>query len=398
MSESVPDMSKRNHALDASRGIALMLVMWYHAGAMPAAERAWVGPLAYVHDAVLRVGWVGMDCFFVMSGFLVGGLLFSAYKKHGRLDVGRFYLRRGFKIWPTFYVLWVFTLVFGEAIGRPVTAARVAAEGLLVQNFIPGMWVHTWSLGLEEQFYILLPLILLGAMRLSRGRGDAFAVMPAVYAVVLAGVLAARVVTVARLPGWGLYTHYTPTHLRFDELMLGVLCAYWYHFRRESLRRWVATRRWVFWVVGAAGLSVPVWSGLQSTFVVVAGYTLTAVGFAAVMMLMVEPTGGRAEAGRPSWWVRGCAFVGIHSYSIYVFHQPVRWTGGAVIRWAAGREATWWEYAALVFPVAIVVGIVLARMIEMPLLVWRDRVAPSRSGGILGSGEPLSSHRPTARD
>jgi peptidoglycan/LPS O-acetylase OafA/YrhL len=399
VSEPALGSSKRNVALDAARGCAAMLVMWLHMGPMPAAVRVQVGPLAHVHDAVQRVGWVGMDCFFVISGFLVGGLLFAEYARTGRLRVGRFYLRRGLKIWPAFYVLWVFTVVCGGWMGRPVNARTMAAEGLFVQNIVPGMWVHTWSLGLEEQFYLVLPVVLwIGLMVSKKARGapasiaetakewrvtrDAFSWVPWVYVATLVAVIGARVWTVAKFPGWGIYSHYTPTWVRFDELMLGVVCAWWYHCHRASLRRCVGRWRWVFWVIGVAGLSVPVWFLLQSRFVTIAGYTLAAVGFASLMMLMVETGRDQAEPRR-AWWVRCLAFVGIHSYSIYVFHQPVRWVGAALIKQFAGREATWWELGALVFPVAVVVGIVLARVIEMPVLALRDRVVPSRSGAML---------------
>ncbi len=449
MNKASTENPKRNYALDAWRGGLLMIVLWYHAGPMPEVERARIGVLALVHDAVRQVGWATMDCFFAMSGFLVGGLLFAAYKKHGELGIGRFYVRRGMKIYPAFYLLWALTVVFGERIGVMVTGERMAVEGLFVQNFWRGLWVHTWSLGVEEQFYLILPVVLWAVMRKCQVSSaecrvedaaarqgaivDPFRAVPWVYGVTLVGVVAARVWTVMHYPPPGggaggdlnLYKQFTPSYLRMDEPMIGVVCAWWYHFHREHLRRTVRRWWWAFVAVGLVGLAAPCVFAIGSAFTLLAGFTVVSVGFAAWMMLMVggESAGRRAQgadvqgeepprSGGPPWvWVRALAFVGIHSYSIYVFHQPVRWAGGAMIRHFAGREPTWWEYAALVFPVAVVVGIGIARVIEMPVLALRDRVVPSKSGEMLGEGAPLSPLRgsgagaagdsgltPTARD
>jgi peptidoglycan/LPS O-acetylase OafA/YrhL len=93
----------RVRQLDILRAIAVLLVLGRHEHA----NALW-----------RRCGWVGVDLFFVLSGFLISGLLFSEYKKRGRLDLPRFYIRRGLKIYPSFYVLILATFLVSMHFGR----------------------------------------------------------------------------------------------------------------------------------------------------------------------------------------------------------------------------------------------------------------------------------------
>ena len=95
--------------LDVLRGIAIVLVLGSH---MPAS------------DLWSQIGWVGVDLFFVLSGFLVSGLLFNEYKKHGQIRLGRFLIRRGFKIYPAFYFLILVTIAIRLRSPRIASARR----------------------------------------------------------------------------------------------------------------------------------------------------------------------------------------------------------------------------------------------------------------------------------
>src|SRR5689334_9337029 len=88
---------KRLASIDFLRGIAVILVLFRH---------HWVGI-----DALQHIGWVGVDLFFVLSGFLVSGLLFAEEKKYGKVERFRFLVRRGFKIYPLFYLSLVLTFI-----------------------------------------------------------------------------------------------------------------------------------------------------------------------------------------------------------------------------------------------------------------------------------------------
>jgi peptidoglycan/LPS O-acetylase OafA/YrhL len=108
--------------------------------------------------AWFRIGWIGVDLFFVLSGFLISGLLFLEYRSAGELKLARFFLRRGLKIYPAFWAM-LFASVLGLVLaGKSVRGIAIAGELLFVQNYTQSIWEHTWSLAVEEHFYLLLPL------------------------------------------------------------------------------------------------------------------------------------------------------------------------------------------------------------------------------------------------
>src|SRR5262249_41464929 len=148
---------KRLPQLDILRGIAILMVLGSH----PVAkldEAGWFRPLAHLWG---YTGWTGVNLFFVLSGFLVGGLLFAEWRATGRLNPGRFVIRRMFKIWPSYYF---FLGILVAITMRAGWDHRILLPFFLhMQNYwgdIGAIAPHTWSLAVEEHFYILLPLIL----------------------------------------------------------------------------------------------------------------------------------------------------------------------------------------------------------------------------------------------
>src|SRR5829696_1301944 len=100
--------------LDLFRTAAILLVIAYHYG--PAVPPLPLG-LERLLGAVVHRGWMGVDLFFVISGFLIAGLLFSEFKSHGEIDLKRFFIRRGLKIYPAFYVLIFATVAVNWLLG-----------------------------------------------------------------------------------------------------------------------------------------------------------------------------------------------------------------------------------------------------------------------------------------
>ena len=113
-------MVKRDPGLDLLRCLAVILVMFRH---------------YYVTDWLTRGGWIGVDLFFVLSGFLVAGLLFKEYQRTGRVNGTRFLIRRGFKLYPAFWFVLFLNgwYLFHKGIG--FSGKQVAAELLFIQNF-----------------------------------------------------------------------------------------------------------------------------------------------------------------------------------------------------------------------------------------------------------------------
>src|SRR5215469_2047732 len=113
--------------LDILRGVAVLLVLACHCRAS---------------EFLLRSGWV--DLFFVLSGFLVSGLLFVEHQRTGRIRIWRFFARRGFKIYPAFYFFIGLTLLFNALHSKPPEISSLIRELVFIQNYGPAIWPHTW--------------------------------------------------------------------------------------------------------------------------------------------------------------------------------------------------------------------------------------------------------------
>jgi peptidoglycan/LPS O-acetylase OafA/YrhL len=114
-----------------------------------------------------KIGWIGVDLFFVLSGFLVPGLLFHEFKEHGRINFRRLVLRRGLKIWPAFYTYILITAALVEFIQYHRAGAfpwrQFITTSLFLPNYFPNdsrFFAHIWSLAVEEHFYLILPFVL----------------------------------------------------------------------------------------------------------------------------------------------------------------------------------------------------------------------------------------------
>ena len=107
------------------------------------------------------MGWIGVDLFFVLSGFLVSGLLFNEIKNTGKVNPKLFLIRRGFKIYPAFYFFFFSTLAIRYLINDLMfPLPKILSEIFFLQSYLDNIWLHTWSLAIEEHFYIFIAILL----------------------------------------------------------------------------------------------------------------------------------------------------------------------------------------------------------------------------------------------
>lgn len=215
--------------LDLLRLAAVMLVLGRHVGTPP---ETWS-----TFQAWCRGGWIGVDLFFVLSGFLVSGLLFSEYKSRGHLSIGRFYMRRGWKIYPPFYALIAATVVLRTAVDWPFTWQSLLSEMVFTQSYVHGLWNHTWSLAVEEHFYLILPLVLVLVLRLNRGSATPLKPVLALAGCVAVAALVMRLANWYYRPAYSNLSHLFSSHLRLDSLFFGVAIAYAISFPHEQIPR-----------------------------------------------------------------------------------------------------------------------------------------------------------------
>jgi peptidoglycan/LPS O-acetylase OafA/YrhL len=328
-------------------------------------------------DAWHRGGWVGVDLFFVLSGFLVSGLLFSEYRSRGKLSLGRFYMRRGWKIYPPFFALIAITWLVNPLFGLPLGIYALASEVTFLQAYFPGLWNHTWSLSVEEHFYILLPLVLTAVLALNRRSREPFRPLFAITAAVGVLVLAARVLTWRCGGPFDYRVHLFPTHLRLDSLLFGVAIACAYHFHADAfVARLEPWRRQL--VAGGLLLLAPAFLfKLEDTpFVSTIGLTIFYIGSG---MLLVGVLLSRLPAGRT---ITLLAALGAYSYSIYLWHMPVMEWGVPLLERAAGATFPFALRMPIYLVGSLLVGVAMAKVVEMPALKLRDRWFPSRSAAL----------------
>jgi peptidoglycan/LPS O-acetylase OafA/YrhL len=385
--------SKRALGLDVLRGVAVLLVLVHH----PAVEPHTAGvftPLAIVME---RFGWTGVDLFFVLSGFLVGGLLFKEIKATGRLDVKRFLIRRGFKIWPSYF------LFLAVAFVQQVRNNHSDSIGMIARQWLPNLvhvqnyrdmttpvllYVsHTWSLAVEEHFYLALPLLLLLLLKSRRTGGPVIQIsaIPLIAAALVIGCLALRLVQNLNAALYVPYHQLTPTHLRIDSLFLGVLLAYLTCFQQGALAPLIRHKHWLV-VAGVVLVSPMLYFRLEDRFTYTIGYTLLLLGYGAILLAIVNSPGmgegvARSVASVPA---RAVAMAGFFSYSIYLWHPNlaqrylITWMSHGLfgglnpsLRWVVGMLV----YIALSFAV----GALMAGLIEIPGLLIRERWFPART-------------------
>lgn len=319
------------------RGIAILLVLFSH----------------YPYVNWMRAGWIGVDLFFVLSGFLISGLLFSEVKREGSIAIGRFLLRRGFKIYPSFYVFIGLT-----ALLLPVLRSHFLAHAFFLQSYYPAdmsIWVHTWSLAVEEHFYLVLPFVitlLVSARRLHW--------IPWIAFVLIICCFVLRFESAA--------PHLWASHLRMDALFAGVAIGYVFHFAPEKFS---AVSRWYLLPI-AALFVVPAYTGPMGNRAVSAVMTTNLIGFSLLLIWAL------ARRFRYCGWL---AKLGTYSYSIYIWHQLV------ARLWQPLKHASFlglWGYIAT----ALVIGIAAARLVEVPCLALRERLAPARLAAGPSSREP----------
>jgi peptidoglycan/LPS O-acetylase OafA/YrhL len=367
--------------------MAVLLVMFNHGGG-----DIWPG--------LARKGWVGVDLFFVLSGFLISGLLFGEYKSHGSINFGRFFIRRGLKIYPAFYAfLFLSQAVAYIAFRSTAPLAHYLPELFFVQNYWHGIWDHTWSLGVEEHFYIFLPLLLLCLLRFSSEQRDPFRILPRLFVTVAILCVFFRAISVCFAPP-NYHMAYTASHNRMDALFFGVLLGYYYHFRPEILKHLMHGWRNCS-IIGLGSFSLlfvtyllPRDSSLFSTF----GFTCVYLGFGGILLLSLYLQGIlRGNAARYLGLMgSAAASVGMYSYSIYLWHGPVAaWFPGLVRRVLHVSFGANERFAVFVIG-SLIVGIAMSKMIEYPILRLRDRIFPAQESATIRASDVAHKEATTA--
>ncbi len=373
-------------ALDILRAAAVLLVLGRHAPEIPSGSNDLFEGLAALW---FRVGWIGVDIFFVLSGFLVSGLLFREYVEHGKLDVKNFFIRRGFKIYPSFYLLLLTSVVLDLELGtRKMAWHWLVGEMVYLRNYGWGIWNHTWSLAVEEHFYIILPIALVLLIRFFPGNKNPFKILPQIILVLVLLVFVARVLTLVSGDPDGLSRMLHATHLRLDSLAFGVFLGYFYTMRRDSLMSWIRQYRWLILMGGILLLTPALVSDLETDWwMPTIGFTLFYVASGMILLAALS-----FEIPH-NHLTRTFAYIGAQSYSIYIWHMAVVvWVMPEIVQ-LFGLYFNYTIKFILYFIATLVIGCLLGELIERPMLHLRDRFFPSNSKPVSVKPAPPQAER-----
>jgi peptidoglycan/LPS O-acetylase OafA/YrhL len=318
--------SPRISQLDGLRGLAILQVLGLHF--LNDSSHGAFGSFLYRFGSAFRLGWAGVDLFFVLSGFLIGGILLDARGANNYFRV--FYIRRLHRIIPVFY-LWItlFVLIValaGDSVSHliPTVSAGfqyVPLYYLFLQNYIqlpfPSfIWVWlaaAWSLGVEEQFYLLAPPLI----RFLSSKSLKLVLVSVIFVAPLL-----RIFVYFFVPS-GPTAMYAWMPCRADSLAFGVLAAILW--RDGSIRRWYSSHPLLFQTsLAILGLAIPVfikWMFVPYTLPMgVFGYSWLALFFTGLLLLcLLEPNGLWSSFLRLGFLRE----MGKLSYCIYLIHLAI---------------------------------------------------------------------------
>jgi peptidoglycan/LPS O-acetylase OafA/YrhL len=357
---------ERQPGLDLLRALAIVVVAIYHAGIMGF-------PLP---GRVDRWGWIGVDLFFVLSGYLIGGQLLAPVARGQPINLKRFFARRALRIMPAYFAVLAIYFLLPSWREYPEMSQPLWKFLLSIQNVgLHGgtAFSHAWSLAIEDQFYLALPFILLSTNRWPRA---AIALPCAIFfgEIMLRTFLAIENpaedvgVSFREFQTWIYY----PTWTRLDPLVFGVVLAAIEKFRPQWWRRLANIAIWL-WLPGVVLIVYALWLG-EGEYLSVAAATwqfpLIAVGFA---VLLVCAQSDRLPLRRIR--IPGAAFVASIAYSAYLVQKLVIHAVAEFYR-AHDVDFTWASALIGVELCVYLAATILFLAIERPFLELRHRLAP----------------------
>ena len=344
--------------LDGIRAIAVIMVLAYH-----------------LKLALFKSGFLGVTVFFVLSGYLITGILISEVEEEGTIDLKNFWLRRIRRLVPAVMSMAV-VIIFVSAVVNRVIFTKGCKDFLAsvlgfnnwwqifnkVSYFeaagVPSPFTHCWSLAIETQFYLIYPLILLGIYKLVKSREEGRAKRGLLFAGVtlLLALISVILMIVLFDPQQDASRVYYGTDTRAFSLLFGALLAILWDYRMVP-RRLSASVNMVLGSVSFAVLLVmTIAINGSSNFWYRGGQFFGTI----LTVLMVY-----AVSGRKTWLSRFLSnpvlkWIGDRSYSIYLWHYPI------ILLISKGIKASWW-----ITLIEIVLSVVLAelsyRFIETPI-------------------------------
>jgi len=357
----------RVFGLDFLRASAILLVLVAHASFM-------FLPLTHRLEAWWMLGHLGVELFFVLSGFLIGAIL-AKQAETARLQVGRFWMRRWLRTLPNYYLF----LAINIALARWTEGSwpHAAPYAVFLQNFAwpqPLFFIESWSLAVEEIFYLVAPLLVLAFSAGLRRRPSAAVLV--VCAIVVA--TAVRVIYVLRLdPNWDMSLRMVSA-VRMDAIAYGVLAMLLCRAPRRISPRAAGLLAWGGAFAGAVAITLYLMLPKDTDLFARTGlFSLISASFAAFL----PAAANWQRSGVPATIERGVRAIARWSYALYLCQLAVMRVMGATLAGDTQTFAACLLRAFVFMALSIACAAFVYRFFEAPILRARDRwtrAAPAR--------------------
>ena len=362
----------RLRELDFLRGIAIVLVLMRH---------------QQLFDFTTKMGWIGVDLFFVLSGFLVSGLLFREYLKFGNIKPGLFLIRRGFKIYPIYYLTYFLYLV-PKIIKHQFEWKGLLSDLFFVQNYVYAWgyaYVPSWSLAVEEHFYFSFALLLWLAIKyawinLNSKVERKISKFEIWIFLIMISCLAGRIISNIYFQENG-DKNFTMSHLRIDSLLAGAFVSYLYYFKKEKLVLFFRSNKIVLMILSFALLSFTPFVDFEDSFFVrTFGFTLLYISFAILLIyfLINDSINKLLETLFSKKGVDIISKIGLSSYSIYIIHGFVNFIFALLNNFFLHNVLNQTLLFFITSATSIISGILMTLYVEKYFLNSREKYFPNR--------------------
>ncbi len=365
--------------LDGLRGVAVILVLLRHAAYMgPEQPHGQISVLGFDVSVFMLNGWIGVDLFFVLSGFLISHHIIKLNERHdGALPWKVYLAKRGLRIVPAYYAV-LFLVVLGAFpyydIGDNLLGPRVVYHMLFFQDYLPAnIVIAFWSMGVEEKFYIIAPFLVLGCMKRSTIRGRV--ALPLLFVAI---GLMCRSITMFAHPEDVEYVQFfrvfrSPFHMTLDPILVGVVLAFVYRSRGELPRLTArGTARLVFWS-GVAGFVFLTTSENMMAQITWWDKTLQPLAitlcFGAMVFGLLFDGGPRALFAS-----RFLFFFARISFCLYLVHVPLIPSAKVLAEQLGSSEQGFGTFFSVFVTLSILGALVIHYVVEKPFLKLKDRI------------------------
>ena len=369
--------TSRINGLDTLRALAISLVLMSHYGVV-VSHKSTFGVLTHI-------GWMGVDLFLVLSGYLIGNQVISAFARGEGLSLKTFFARRLLRTLPNYYVVLALYFIFAAELSGSATAPiwRFLSFTQNIGLHFGETFSHSWSLCVEEQFYVILPLVAVMIAGFKKSLQLAWGIL---IAAILAGMSFRGYSWLEYGRQWMSEVDYAvriyySSFARFDELLPGVAIALLKNFHPTRYEKIIRRGNFVL-ALGATSFAVMGYLMLNyfqtdedgsNFYLMTFGFSMLSWSFALLTLAALSPTSLLHKIRVP-----GAERLALWSYAIYLAHKPIFKLLVEPLK-ARNIDLNAPLGISIVMGAGIVGGWLLYRLVETPFMNLRAKFFPATS-------------------